>query len=124
MEQLTRVSPINQLLKTQSIVLLISVAGVFWLSGKELATAFCFGGLISVSNTLLLKWHLLRTAQKAGVSPVDNLSGAYRCIVERWVLTIAMFAVGFAVLQFTAAGLLVGFAAMQIVLLFGHIKQA
>ncbi len=124
MEQLTRVSPVNQLLKTQCIVLLIILAGVFWLGGKELATAVCFGGLISVSNTLLLKWHLLRTAQKAGVSPMDNLSGAYRCIVERWMLTIAMFAVGFAVLELTATGLLVGFAAMQTVLLSGYMKQA
>ncbi|EMR12088.1 ATP synthase I subunit [Methylophaga lonarensis MPL] len=124
MEQLTRVKPVNQLLKTQFIVLLIIVASVFWLYGKELATAVCFGGLISVSNTLLLKWHLLRTAQRAGASPMDNLSGAYRCIVERWILTIAMFAVGFAVLQFTAAGLLLGFVAMQVVLLFGYMKQA
>lgn len=124
MEQLTRVRPVNQLLKTQSIVLLIMMACVFWLYGKDVAIALCFGGMISVVNTLLLKWHLLRTVKKAGANPAKNLGGIYRCIAERWVFTLAMFMVGFAVFEFAAIPLLLGFVAIQVVLLFGNMKQA
>jgi hypothetical protein len=124
MEQLTRVRPVNQLLKTQFIVWLIMVACVSWLYGKDVAIALCFGGMISVANTLLLKWHLLRTVVKAGASPAKNLGGVYRCIAERWVFTLAMFVVGFAVFEFTALPLLFGFVAIQVVLLFGNMKQA
>lgn len=124
MEQLTRVKPVNQLLKTQFVALLIVVAGVSWFHGKDVAIAVCFGGMISVVNTLLLKWHLLRTAIKAGANPAKNLGGVYRCIAERWVFTLAMFGVGFAVFEFAALPLLLGFVAIQVVLLFGNMKRA
>ncbi|WP_417549313.1 ATP synthase subunit I [Methylophaga sp.] len=124
MEQLTRVRPVNQLLKTQFIALFMIVACTYWLHGKDVAIAVCFGGMISVVNTLLLKWHLLRTVTKAGANPAKNLGGVYRCIAERWVFTLAMFVVGFAVFEFAALPLLLGFVAIQVVLLFGNMKQA
>ncbi|ODN68247.1 ATP synthase subunit I [Methylophaga muralis] len=124
MEQLTRVEPINRLLKTQFIALIIMVACVSWLQGKDVAIALSFGGMISLANTLLLRWHLLKTVKKAGANPELNLGGAFRCIAERWFLTIAMFAVGFAVLELSPLPLLLGFAAMQIILFIGHMRQA
>jgi|SRR5690554_7177470 len=124
MEQLTRVKPINQLLKTQFIALIVIVACVSWLHGKDVSIAVCFGGMISVANTFLLKWHLLRTVLRAGADPEKNLGGMYRCIAERWVFTIAMFVVGFVVFEFAALPLLLGFVAIQVVLLFGNMKQA
>lgn len=124
MEQLTRVKPINRLLKIQFIALVIIVVCVFWFCGKDVAIALSFGGMISLANTLLLRWHLLRTVIKAGAHPAKNLGGVYRCIAERWVFTLAMFVVGFAVFEFTALPLLLGFIAIQVLLLFGNMKQA
>lgn len=124
MEQLTRVKPINQLLKTQFIALIGVVACVSWLHGKDVSLAVCFGGMISVANTVLLKWHLLRTALRAGADPEKNLGGIYKGIAQRWYLTIAMFVVGFAVLELRPIPLLLGFTAIQLTLFIGHLRQA
>jgi ATP synthase protein I len=118
-----RADPINQLLKWQSIALVLTVLIVFVWQGKAASIAYLYGGGIAVGNTLLQKWHLLAAAKTAKADAGKNLGRAYRCVAERWVLTIVLFAIGFSVF-IPDEMLLAGFVVAQVVVLFGHYNRA
>lgn len=120
---LVQVEPINQLLKWQIIVLVITVLIIFLWQGQLAAIAVLFGGGIAVVNTCLQKWHLHAAAKYAKADASKNLGRAYRCVAERWLMTITLFAIGFSVLT-NSFMLLAGFIAMQFVVLFGNLNRA
>ena len=122
-EALVRADPINQLLKWQSVALVLTVLIVFVWQGQTASMAYLYGGGIAVGNTLLQKWHLLAAAKTAKADASMNLGRAYRCVAERWVLTIVLFAIGFSVF-IPAEMLLAGFVVAQVVVLFGHYNRA
>lgn len=122
-EGLVRIEPINRLLKMQVIALVITVLIVFFWQGSNASLAYLYGGGVAVGNTLLQKWHLLIAAKTAKADANKNLGRAYRCVAERWLLTIVLFAIGFSVFAF-AEMLLVGFVVAQVVVLFGHYNRA
>ncbi len=124
MDSRIRVQPINQLLKTQIVLLVITVLIVLWWQGGSAAIASLYGASIAVANTLLQRWHLIGAATQAKSDAGMNLRKAYRCIVERWIITIVMFVVGFAVLKFLPLPLMTGFIVIQFALLFGHKSRA
>jgi len=122
-EGLVQSDPINRLLKLQLTTLIVTVLIVFFLQGKLAGIAYLYGGSIAVANTFLQKWHLFVAAKYAGADAGKNLGRAYRCVAERWALTIVMFAIGYSVLT-PALMLIVGFIVVQIVVLFGNLKRA
>ena len=124
MDSRIRVQPINQLLKRQIILLLITVLIALWWQGVSSAVAGLYGGSIVIVNTLLQRWHLISAATQAKSDAGMNLRKAYRCIVERWIVTIVMFVVGFAVLKFLPLPLMTSFIVIQFALLFGHKSRA
>lgn len=117
--RLVRVQAINHLLKVLVAVLLITVLIVLWRQGNSASIACCYGGSIVIINSLLQRWHLINAAKNAKSNAAINLHKAYRCVVERWCLTVAMFAVGFAALDLLPLPLITGFIVMQIALLVG-----
>ncbi|MDQ7072718.1 MAG: ATP synthase subunit I [Gammaproteobacteria bacterium] len=119
-----RPQPINALLQRQCITLVGIVFIVLWWLGSSAAVASLFGGGIAVANTLLQRWHLIASVEQAKSDAGKNLRKAYSCVVQRWVLTIVMFAVGFAVLKFLPLPLMTGFIVTQLALLFGIKNQA
>jgi ATP synthase protein I len=119
-----RLQPINNLLKRQLVVLVGIVLILFWWQGGVAAIACFYGGMIAVANTLLQRWHLIDSVEYARSDAGKNLRKAYSCVAQRWLLTIVMFAVGFAVFNFALLPLMTGFIAMQFALLFGIKKQA
>ena len=124
MDRLTRVQPINHLVKMQVVMLVVTVLIALWWQGHSAAIACFYGGFIAIANTLLQRWHLIGSAKQAKSNAGMNLRKAYRCVVERWVLTIVMFAVGFAVLNFSPLPLMTGFIVTQLALLFGIKNRA
>jgi ATP synthase protein I len=86
--------------------------------------AACYGGGIAIANTLLQKWYLIRAAKTAKSDPAMNLSKAYRCVAERWILTIVLFAVAYAVIGLSVFPLMTGFIVIQLALLFGFMNKA
>jgi ATP synthase protein I len=104
----------------QFVVLVFISLFFLWWQGERAAIASCFGSFIAVANTLLQRWYLIQAATQAKSDAGKNLRKAYRCIVERWLLTIVMFAVGFGVLAFLPLPLIVGFTITQVALLFGN----
>jgi len=119
MDSRVRVQPINQLIKRQIVLLVITVLIVLWWQQSSAALACFYGGSIAIANTLLQRWHLIGSAKQAKSNAGMNLRKAYRCVLERWILTIVMFAVGFAVLALMPLPLLTGFIVTQLALLFG-----
>lgn len=108
----------------QLITLVITVLIALWWQGSSASIACFYGGGIAIANTLLQRWHLISSATQAKSDAGMNLRKAYRCVLERWVLTILMFAVGFAVLKLSAGPLMTGFIVSQLALLFGNFNRA
>jgi len=108
----------------QVVMLVVTVLIILWWQGHSAAIACFYGGFIAIANTLLQRWHLIGSAKQAKSNAGMNLRKAYRCVAERWVLTIVMFAVGFAVLNFSPLPLMTGFIVTQLALLFGIKNRA
>lgn len=124
MDRLIRVQPINLLLKIQVVTLvLIGLLFLLW-QGPGAALAAVFGAAIGVANTLLQRRHLIMAAHEAKADAALNLRKAYRCVLERWFITIVMFTVGFLVLKLLALPLLAAFIATQLVLFLGNMNRA
>lgn len=122
MDRRIRVRPINHLLKMQ-VVVLVSISLFFlWWQGNSAAISSFFGGFIAIANTLLQRWHLIKAATQAKSDAGKNLRKAYRCITERWILTIVMFAVGFGLLALLPLPLMAAFIVTQLALLFGNMN--
>ncbi len=120
---LVRAEPINRLLKWQIVALVITAFLIFLWQGLLASIAVSFGAAIAVINTCLQKWHLHAAAKFAGADAGKNLGRAYRCVAERWIMTIVLFAIGFSVLT-EDAWIVAGFAVMQFVVLFGNLNRA
>ena len=120
---LVHIEPINHLLKWQIIVLALTVFIIFLWQGYLAAVAMLFGGSIAVINTCLQKWHLHAAVKYARADASKNLGRVYRCVAERWLMTVTMFVIGFSVLA-NSFILLAGFIAMQFVVLFGNLNRA
>ena len=124
MNSLVRLQPVDAILKRQAGVLVVVFLAVLFWQGLAIAIAAVYGGLIAVSNTVLMRWHLLQAAKTAGADAGLNLRKAYSCVAQRWVLTFALFTIGFAVLALRPLPLLIGFTGLQLMLFFGHMNRA
>jgi len=105
-------------------MLVVTVLIALWWQGFNASIACFYGGSIALANTLLQRWHLIGSATQAKSDAGMNLRKAYRCVIERWLLTIVMFAVGFAVLRLSAGPVMAGFIVTQLALLFGYFNRA
>ncbi len=119
-----RLGPINAILKMQVVVLLALGVGFLVLQDAAAATACVYGGGIALAGTGLQRWYLIRAAKSAGADAGKNLVKAYRCMIDRWLITIALFAVGFMKLALLPHPLLVGFCITQLVVLFSVFNRA
>lgn len=124
MDRLIRVQPINSIIRIQVVVLVLTVVIVLCLQGFNAALASLYGGGIAVANSLLQRWHLIGAAKYAKSNASMNLRKVYRCVAERWLLTIFMFAIGFGVLELSPIYLMVSFIVAQLALLFGNLNRA
>lgn len=123
MDRLFRAQPVNHVLRWQcAMLVLITLVGFFW-QGMAVATALFYGAVIAIFNTLLMKWHLHRAAYSARADAGKNLSKAYRCVTERWLVSIVLFAIGFAVLALSPLPLLIGFVLTQLMLFLGYTNR-
>ncbi len=92
------------------IVLVLILAGLGWLyGGMPVAQAAVFGGLIAMTNTLLLTWRMLRGQRHPHADVQRHLRSFYASAIERFVLVAVMFGIGIAVLNLVPAAVLTGF---------------
>ena len=124
MEQLARLQPLDRVLKWQLVMLVCVAIFAFWWWGVEVMNATAFGALVALANTLLMRWHIQRAVKSARADAGKNLSSAYRCVAERWVVTIMMFATALGALDLPGLPLLLGFALTQMMLFLGNSNRA
>jgi ATP synthase protein I len=124
MEQLTRLQPLKRVVWWQVAMCGLIVVFASWSSGFECAIAAGFGSIIAIINTLLMIWHILRAVETAKADANRNLSRAYRCVAERWLNTIVMFATGIVLLEMNIVALMLGFTATQMMLFMGQTNRA
>ena len=123
MERLVRAKPINYLIKMQIVVLVVTSLITLCIQDINIVIAYVYGCAIALVNSFIQRKHLFAAAKFAKADAGKNLGRAYRCVAERWFVTILMFAIGFLVLM-PDEMILVGFIAMQIVVLFGNYNRA
>jgi ATP synthase protein I len=124
MDRLTRVQPINLLIKIQAVTLILTGLLFFLWQGVNFAVAGVFGSAIVLVNTLIQKRYLILAAKEAKADAAKNLQKAFRCVLERWLITIVLFAVGMLALKLSALPLLIGMLVTQLALFLGQIKRA
>ncbi|OOZ39395.1 hypothetical protein BOW53_11810 [Solemya pervernicosa gill symbiont] len=105
-------------------LLVTTVSLLFLLIGGWKAAAIAlYGGSITIINTLLQLWHTVRAFKTAGASPERNIMILYRCVIERYVVTIALFALAVGALKLDFLPLMIGFVVGLMALFFGGIKR-
>jgi ATP synthase protein I len=122
--QLTQLQPLKRVLKWQATICLLITIFAAGSQGMHSAVSVGYGSIIVMVNTLLMIWHIWRAAKTAGADAEQNLSRAYRCVAERWLNAIVMFAVGMLVLKLNFTALMVGFIATQLMLFMGQTNRA
>jgi hypothetical protein len=101
------------------------IVAAYWSTQADFMTAVAglFGGLMVVVNTL---WQMRSMHQAEKVADDDvqaNMGLLYRYAMQRFVITLALFALGMKFLDMDPLALLSGFIAGQLSLLFGGNKN-
>ena len=98
------------LLLAATSVIFFVVYGAF-----QAASVWC-GGLIAMTNVVLLDWRRRRADSGRALSAGESLRLLYRSAVERFVLVALLFAVALGILQLDPLALITGFIAGQLAL--------
>lgn len=110
---------------TVQVVMVILVAALFGITmGWQAAPAALYGSLIVALNTFMQVRQLKRADRIAGLSAERNLRYMYRCAAQRLATTVALLAIGIALLRLEPLPLLVGYIAAQIALVYGWFLES
>jgi len=105
-------------ISTQLIVSII-VAAVFLTKGTWDSLAAVYGGLVSICISLLLLRGIQRANDAAITDPGKSMRILYIGAVQRFVVVLALIALGIALLKLSPIALITGFALAQIGYLLG-----
>ena len=105
------------LLLAATSVVFFMIYGVF-----QAVSAGC-GGLIAMTNVLLLEWRRRRADSGRALSAGESLRLLYRTALERFVLIALLFALALGVLQLDAVALISGFIMGQVALVFTETRR-
>jgi len=93
------------------VVITLGVAlAYFMMSGAFAALSALFGGAITVLNSSLLAQRVQSASEKAQASVTQGMAVLYLGAMQRFVLTLALLALGLGVLKLEPVPLIVGFA--------------
>ena len=106
----------TKILIGQAAIIAAHALGFGLVMGTTAAIAALFGSLIVILNNLMQVWQLKRADRIAGREAGSNLRYLYRCTIERYVVTVALFAAGIGALQLAALPLISGF-------IIGHVAM-
>ncbi len=95
-------------------IVLIATAIATILKGNEFLWSTLYGGGIVVSSTLFFGWKLMLATQTADKAHAVNTVELVKGIILRFVLVVALLALGMGWLKLSPAGILTGFIAAQL----------
>ena len=105
--------------------LLVSVAAVLILVLFDMAQVISsgFGYLIAVVNAILATRCAQRDTEAKERTPEQSLAALYICVLQRFVMAVALFAIGLGALALTPFALLAGFIAGQLIMVIIGTQQ-
>lgn len=105
------------------VSLVVGIAGVFLLNGHSAALAALYGGGIALASSTLLGRSLRAAGETAQHAPQQGIWLLYFGAVQRFLLVLALFALGMGVFGLPPLPLIVGFAGAQVAFLIGGIGR-
>ncbi len=94
---------------------LVIALGFLLKDGSWAAISAFYGGLVSVASTTVLSRGMLRASKAAGENAQKSQMILYLGAVVRFVLVLALFAIGLGALKLAALALIIGFVITQLV---------
>jgi len=104
----------KRLFIVQTVFLAGVVALTYLVWNLDSAMAVLFGGAMVVINTVIQQWGHFRAVKTAGNDLQRNMRIIYRTAAERFIITLALFAVGIGVLRLEPKFLIAGFIVLQL----------
>jgi len=104
----------KRLFIVQTVFLAGVVALTYLVWNLDSAMALLFGGAMVVINTVIQQWGHFRAVKTAGNDLQRNMRIIYRTAAERFIITLALFAVGIGVLRLEPKFLIAGFIVLQL----------
>jgi len=109
---------IRKLAMLQLLLLAVTSIIFFMVYGAFQAVSALCGGLIAMTNVLLLEWRRWQADSGRALSAGESIRLLYRAALERFVLIALMFALALGGLQMDPVALITGFIAGQLALVF------
>ena len=109
---------IRKLVMLQLLLLAVTSVVFFMIYGAFQAVSAWCGGLIAMTNVLLLEWRRWHADSGRALSAGESIRLLYRTALERFVLVALLFALALGVLQLDAVALITGFIVGQLALVF------
>jgi ATP synthase protein I len=97
-------------------------AAFFMAKGAEEAYSAFYGGLISVVVAFLLGRGVVRAAEAARQDPKKSMLILYLGAVQRFILVLVLFGIGFKVLSLAFVPMIAGFAGAQLAYLSNRLR--
>lgn len=97
------------------MVVSMAVAATFWITGSfPQAQSALYGGLASAALAVLLKRSVIKAGQITLDTPGKSMLILYLGAVQRCIIVLGVFGVGFAVFKLEPLASLIGFGAAQL----------
>ena len=105
----------QRLLIIQAALVLFAAIGTFYYLGSHAVTATLFGGAVAMANTVLLSRRLGQASDLAANNPNAGALTLYLGVIQRFVFTLVMFAVGIKALGLVPPyAIIIGFGVAQL----------
>lgn len=111
---------LRRILQVQLI--LLGVAAVFFAlyRGTDFVIALLYGGAVTIATTLYSGWRLKVATAGDEHGPALNMMEFYKGTLLRFILVIALLALGLGYLRLEPLAIIIGFAITQTGYLFGR----
>ena len=114
---------IRKLAMLQLLLLAATSVVFFMIYGVFQAVSAGCGGLIAMTNVLLLEWRRRRADSGRALSAGESLRLLYRTALERFVLIALLFALALGAMQLDPVALISGFIMGQVALVFTETRR-
>lgn len=104
---------VRRLFIIQLVLTLIIALSYLILQSLNGFFAALYGGCITLSGTLLMAWRISRAGEAGSKEKQQGYIEIYAGVVQKFILTLVLMAIGMGVLKLDPLAVLVGFAITQ-----------
>ena len=113
-----------RLLMIQAVLVVLATIIAYLMQGTEFSLALLYGGAASIAGTVVGAWRIKVATDEAAHNVTHGMAEIYKGALLRFVLVIALLALGMGVLKLPALAVLIGFIVAQIGYFFGRPLRA